>query len=132
MSLEKTMMGNPTGDSPKKPRYERMGGIDVGGSIAKMYDKASATQESAEERASRQQEARQYEARIMQQMRDKIGSENQPSSPSKKKNAVILGMPAVTPEKLAEYKQAQDEADTTEKKIKESFWGKVGRFFGRS
>lgn len=102
--------------------------------MGKMFEKASATPESAEERASRQQAARQYEAHVIQQMRDKIGTGEQtrPAADlrSVKKNAVIMGMPAITPEKLAEYKLAQDEAEAAEKKIKGGFWGGVRRFFG--
>ncbi len=126
MAFEKTLMGNPTGETPKKRKFERMGGIDVGGSMGDMYAKASEPKESPEEKAHRQNEARQYEERVMTQMRQKIGSG------SSKRSEVMMGMPAVTPEQIAEWKKNQEEAEETERKIKEGFWGKIGRFFGRS
>jgi|GEM_PF-5181522 len=127
MRFDKTMFGNPTGEQPqqpKKPKSERIGGLDFGGSMGEMFNKASnKAPETPEERARRLEQNREQEAILIAAMREKIG--NQPSAPTANRPfnpREARVMQAVTPEQIAAMQAAQQEAAT---KPKIGFWKRL-------
>src|SRR5688500_7804390 len=110
MAFEKTMMGNPSGNSPEKPidPKERIGfGI-------KYPSKVETPKMTPEQQAAQAKSMRDAEAQYMQSVREKIGPMS--DTPAKtdmstrRRSDVVVGMKAPTPEEMAAYLASKKEA----------------------
>lgn len=127
MAFEKTMMGNPSGANPEKPfnPRERIGfGIK--------YPSAVETPKmTPEEQATRAKLTQEADAQFMESMRAKIGINEPGPARTPRKNDVVIGMKAPTPEEIAAYGAAQEETKKMEEKIKKGgILSRIGKFFG--
>lgn len=147
MPFEKTMYGNPTGEDPQKAKkndrrgeaYQRMGGIDFGGSIGEMM--SNIPKETPEEKRARQAETRKNEEALMAEFRNKIQSQPATERPKANPNwrrEVMIGQ-AITPEQIAQFqaeqaaKKAQEDATRKAQEAEQnSLWSRVKGIFGRS
>lgn len=128
-----TIIGNPMGaasENPpvKKPKSERIGGVDVGGSMGEIMSRVKP--ETPEEKAARFAAAVAEENRIVAEFRAKIGTgqpQESPLDPKHWRKGGVIHMPAMTPEMIAAL--SAEKRQKAMKKAPAGEEGKLKKFF---